>query len=97
MQKQGVIKKMPLRDFVAATSVGIFDGAKILDLCYAEDSKAAVDMNVIMTGSGKFIEVQGTAERQPFSAEDLQEMLSLASGGVKELIELQKKLVGELR
>ncbi len=96
MKQQGVIKKIPLLDYVAATSVGILDGKNILDLCYAEDSKAEVDMNVVMTGKGQFVEVQGTAERNPFSGEQLQALLKLAGSGIQELVGVQKKLIGEL-
>jgi len=96
LQKEGVIDNMPIKDFVAATSVGMMDNHKILDLDYGEDSNAGVDFNVVKTGSGAFIEVQGTAERDPFSDKDLQAMLSLAGKGIKELIELQKQAIGKL-
>jgi ribonuclease PH len=80
----------PLADFVAATSVGIIDGIPCLDLDYAEDSAAEVDMNLVMTGSGRFVELQGTAEKQPFAAEQLQALLGLGSRGVTALIQTQK-------
>lgn len=96
IQKDGVIDSLPIKDFVAATSVGMMDGHKILDLDYGEDSNAGVDFNVVKTGGGAFIEVQGTAERDPFSDKDLQAMLSLASKGIQELIEIQKQAIGKL-
>jgi ribonuclease PH len=80
----------PLTDFVAATSVGIIDGVPCLDLDYAEDSNAEVDMNLVMTGSGRFVELQGTAEKQPFAAEQLHALLGLGSRGVAALIQTQK-------
>ena len=86
---------MPLKDFIAATSVGIVNGKALLDLNYLEDSKAEVDMNVVMTGSGKYVEIQGTAEEEPFSSEQMQEMLSLAKEGIEELIKIQRSALGE--
>jgi ribonuclease PH len=86
----GVMKKLPIRDYVAATSVGIVDGRPILDLCYEEDSRAEVDMNVVMTGSGKFIELQSTAEQVPFTDDDLASMVALARSGISQLVEIQK-------
>ncbi len=96
LKKDGKIKSVPVADYVAATSVGILDGNLILDLCYEEDSKAEVDMNVIMTGSGDFIEIQGTAERKPFSKEKMDTMLELAKKGISELFIVQRKLVGDI-
>jgi ribonuclease PH len=90
----GQFSAMPVKDYVAAVSVGVVDGTKMLDLTYAEDSQAEVDMNVVMTGAGGFIEVQGTAERAPFSAEDLVELTQLAAGGIKKLSEYQKAVLG---
>jgi ribonuclease PH len=87
---------MPVVDYVAATSVGIVNGEPMLDLAYEEDSKAEVDMNVVMTGSGKFIEVQGTAETQPFGREALLQLLELAHGGIKQLIDFQREAVGHI-
>ena len=95
LRAQGRISGLPLKDFVAATSVGIVDGQILLDLCYAEDSIADVDMNVVMTGSGKIVEVQGTAEDTPFDRTQMDEMLTCASGGIQELITLQRRLVAE--
>jgi len=89
----GTLRASPLRDHVAATSAGIVDGAPMLDLCYEEDSHADVDMNVVMTGAGRFVEVQATAEKVPFDDERLGALLSLARAGIGELIELQKKVL----
>ena len=80
----------PLFDFVAATSVGIIDEVPCLDLNYDEDSRAAVDMNLVMTGSARFVEIQGTAEKQPFSAAELQTLLALGSRGIEQLIGIQR-------
>jgi ribonuclease PH len=89
----GVLKSMPLRDYVAATSVGVVGGVPMLDLAYDEDSQADVDMNVVMTGSGGFIEVQATAERVPFNDARMAGMIGLARAGIGQLIEVQKRLV----
>jgi ribonuclease PH len=89
----GILKKLPLRDTIAATSVGIVGGEMLLDLNYEEDSHAEVDMNVVMTGSGHFIEVQATAEGRPYSSEDLQRLLVLASAGIRNLTEQQQALL----
>jgi ribonuclease PH len=86
------IKKPALRDYVAATSVGILRNEPILDLCYEEDSQAEVDMNIVMTGSGRFIEVQGTAEQQPFDDSQMSAMIGLARQGIADLIERQRSL-----
>lgn len=91
----GMISRMPIRDYVAAVSVGVVDGRPVLDLCYEEDVRAEVDMNVVMTGGGRFVEVQGTAEGSPFSKETLNELLDLASGGIGQLIEIQRVEIGE--
>ncbi|HEY4706142.1 MAG TPA: ribonuclease PH [Thermodesulfobacteriota bacterium] len=91
LRKRGVIDSIPLVDSVAAVSVGIAGGEAVLDLNYEEDSSADVDMNVIMTGKGKFIEVQGTAEQEPFTRKDMGRLLDLASKGIEELTALQKK------
>jgi ribonuclease PH len=95
MRQNSQIHTLPLKDFVAATSVGIVDGQVALDLCYAEDSIAEVDMNVVMTGAGKFIEVQGTAEENPFDRSQLDAMLQMAANGVRDLIAMQRKLLAE--
>ena len=88
--KFGALKRSPMRDLVAATSVGIVAGVPMLDLCYQEDSQAEVDMNVVMTGSGRFVELQATAEKTPFNDAQLAELLSLARKGIHDLIALQK-------
>lgn len=93
--KEG-FKHFPIKNFVSAVSVGIVKDKPLLDLCYEEDSSAKVDMNIIMTDSGEFIEVQGTGEEAPFSKTDLLELLRLAEKGNKELIELQRNTLGEL-
>lgn len=85
----GALKTSPIRDQVAATSVGIADGVPLLDLCYEEDSRAEVDMNVVMTGSGRFIELQATAEKTPFDDAQLLTLISLARGGIRDLLALQ--------
>lgn len=93
MIEKGMLETSPLTDSIAAISVGIIDGAPLLDLNYIEDSTAHVDMNVVMTGSGKFIEVQGTAEEEVFSREEMDDLLDLASGGIVELTKLQHKAI----
>ena len=93
--KSGRIKTFPITDNIAATSVGVVNGEALLDLCYTEDSTADVDMNIVMTGSGKFIEIQGTAEENPFSREDYNQMLDLAVGGIQQLIRLQNRMMLE--
>ncbi len=95
MRQKGYIETMPLKDFVAATSVGIVNGKALLDLNYIEDSKADVDMNIVMTGNGKFVEIQGTAEEEPFTAEQMQHMTALAEKGIAELIKTQRSYLGE--
>ena len=95
LMKQKLIDVFPIRDNVAATSVGIVDGTPSLDLCYSEDSTAEVDMNVVMTGAGKFVEIQGTAEENPFSREQSDELLNLAIDGIGQLVRLQNRMVLE--
>jgi len=95
MREQDLIRTMPVTDYVAATSVGIVGGEPMLDLAYVEDSKADVDMNVVKTGAGLYIEVQGTAEALPFGREALNRLLDLADTGVRQLIALQRGLVGQ--
>jgi len=90
IKKGGLISTIPIKDFVAATSVGVLGGALLLDLNYGEDSKADVDMNIIMTGKGEFIEIQGTAERKTFTKEEMDKLLALAKKGILELIDIQK-------
>jgi ribonuclease PH len=93
---RGVISIDPIRDAVAAVSIGIIDGKICLDLCYEEDSKADVDMNFVMTGAGKFIEVQGTAEASPFTRKQMERMAEIAQIAIKELLKAQKKVIGSL-
>src|SRR5580704_9206841 len=89
--KFGTLKKSPMRDYVAAVSVGIIGGTPMLDLCYQEDSQAEVDMNVVMTGAGKFVEVQATAEKSAFDDAQLAGLVALARSGVAELVAIQKQ------
>jgi ribonuclease PH len=96
MRAQNQISTMPVRDFVAATSVGIVDGQPLLDLAYEEDSRADVDMNIVQTGDGRFIEVQGTAEAAPFGRDALLSLLDLAQEGIRQLNALQREVVGDL-
>jgi ribonuclease PH len=91
LRKFGVLKSWPVRDHVAAASVGLVGGEPLLDLTYDEDSRAGVDMNVVMTGSGRFVEIQATAEQTPFEDADLARLLELARAGILELIQFQKK------
>jgi ribonuclease PH len=92
--KKGAFSKFPVLDFLAATSVGIIEGQPLLDLDYVEDSSADVDMNVVMTGSSAFVEVQGTAEGAPYTRSDLNLLLDLASGGIANLIDVQQDILG---
>lgn len=94
--KEGKIKQNPINDYLGALSVGIVDGKKIPDLCYEEDVKAEVDMNIVSTGDGKLVEVQGTAEGKVFSRKDLNDLIDLAQDGIKEIIATQKKIIGKL-
>ena len=94
--KQGVMQKNPIKDSVAAVSVGIVDGKPLLDLNYEEDSRAEVDMNFVMTGSGKFVEVQGTAESAPFTKKGLDRMAEIAQQGIRELLKVQKKVLATI-
>jgi len=93
LHKDARIARVPLKDFVAAVSVGIVNGEPVVDLCYEEDSKAEVDMNIVMTGSGEYIEIQGTAERHPFNKSQMEKLLALGKKGTEELIEMQKSLL----
>ncbi len=97
MREDGVINEIPVHDFLSAVSVGMIDNQIMLDLEYEEDSRAAVDMNFVMTGSGLFIEVQGTAERMPFSKEQMAQMTALAECGIQQIIAKQKEIVGDLK
>lgn len=96
LMKDGLIVEMPLLDYVAAISVGISGNDPVLDLDYIEDSNAEMDMNVVMVGKGKFVEVQGTAEGKPFSKEELDQLLDLAKKGIEELFIVQKEILGGL-
>jgi ribonuclease PH len=97
MKQDGLVKVMPVSDFVSAVSVGLIDGQALLDLEYEEDSRADVDMNFVMTGAGLFIEVQGTAEHAPFSKEQMNAMTDLAARGIQKIITRQKDIVGDLQ
>jgi ribonuclease PH len=89
VKKQGMIASVPVEDHLAAVSVGIVDGKPMLDLCYTEDSSAEVDMNLVMTGKGGIVEIQGTAEGEPFSKTELAKLLALGEKGIKALIKKQ--------
>lgn len=96
-KKEGRLTNWPVQDYVAAVSVGIIDGTPSLDLDYERDVKAEVDLNVVMTGSGKYIEVQGNAEHKPFSHGDLLKLLALASNGIKQILKKQKQILGDIK
>jgi len=93
MRRAGIIARLPLMDTVAAISVGIVRGEALLDLDYEEDSGAEVDMNLVITGGGQFVEIQGTAETSPFNAEQMQRMIELASSGIRQLIQIQREVL----
>ena len=95
LRERGLITKDPFRNSVAAVSVGVVGGALLVDLCYQEDSKAEVDMNLVMTGDGQYVEVQGTAEAKPFSAEQLNRLTVLGSNAIAELTALQRKVLAD--
>ena len=95
LRAQGLLAADPIRDFVAAVSVGVVDGQPVLDLDYSEDSACETDMNVVMTGAGHFVEVQGTAEGAPFTREQMSGMLDLATKGIAELIKLQREALAK--
>jgi ribonuclease PH len=94
LKARGALPELPLKDFVAAVSVGVFGGTPVLDLDYAEDSACGTDMNVVMTGAGGFVEVQGTAEGAAFSRSELDELLELADKGIRELVAAQRQSLG---
>ena len=96
MRQQSLIRAIPVNDYVAATSVGIVGGMPLLDLAYEEDSKAEVDMNIVKTGDGRFIEIQGTAEAEPFGSDALMGLLALADRGINDLIAKQREIVGPI-
>ena len=93
---KGILAADPIKDSVAAVSVGIIDGKVLLDLSYEEDSRADVDMNFVMTGSGKFVEVQGTAESAPFTGKQMERMTEIAQEGIRELLKAQKKILASI-
>ena len=95
MREKDIIRTMPVQDYVAATSVGIVQGEPMLDLAYTEDSRAEVDMNIVKTGAGLYIELQGTAEALPFGREALNRLLDLGDTGIRQLIALQRGFIGE--
>ena len=97
IKKQGLLEQIPLTDYVAAISVGVHKGNPVLDLNYEEDSNADMDMNVVMVGTGNFVEVQGTAEKNPFSKKQMDLLLDLARKGISELIKLQKTNLKDLK
>jgi ribonuclease PH len=90
LMSKGLVKENPLKDFIAAISVGIYEGNPVLDLDYVEDSACDTDMNVVMLGSGHFVEVQGTAEGHAFSRDEMNTLLDLAKAGIEQLIEKQR-------
>jgi ribonuclease PH len=94
LQAQKLVVQTPIRDFVAAVSVGIYEGTPVLDLDYAEDAACGTDMNVVMTGSGHFVELQGTAEGEPFSQAELDALTRLAAHGIRQLLAHQKIALG---
>jgi ribonuclease PH len=96
VRQQGLLQRIPVTDYVAATSVGVVGGVALLDLAYEEDSRADTDMNVIKTSDGRFVEIQGTAEAAPFSRQELDALLSLADAGIASLIASQREVVGQL-
>ena len=97
MKQEGMVKEIPVTDFVSAVSVGIIENQILLDLEYEEDSRAGVDMNFVMTGSGNFIEIQGTAEKAPFSKNQLDQMTDIAGKGIRNIIARQKEILGDLK
>ncbi len=94
LKEKGLIASLPVKDFVAAVSVGIYKGTPVLDLDYAEDSACGTDMNVVMTGSGRFVELQGTAEGEPFTSSEMNALVVLAEKGIRELIAVQQRSLG---
>lgn len=96
LKEEGDIDTLPVKDFISAISIGIFDGTILLDLNYEEDSAAEVDMNIVMTGEEKLIEVQGTAEQIPFSRDQLDAMIDVAAKGIRELTEKQREIIGDI-
>jgi ribonuclease PH len=97
LRDTGAIRTLPIQDHVAATSVGVVGGTPMLDLAYDEDSRADVDMNVVKTGDGRFVEVQGTAEGPPFERAALDSLMELADAGIRDLVEVQRTIIGPLK
>ena len=95
LKNDEVIDNIPVKSFISAVSVGILNGEAILDLCYEEDSRAEVDMNIVMTDKGRFVEVQGTGEEATFSQDELMQLIYLAKKGCRDLCEIQKNILGE--
>jgi ribonuclease PH len=96
LKKKDMIKRLPLTDYLAAISVGKVGGEVMVDLAYTEDSMAEVDMNLVMTGRGRYVEVQGTAEKTPFAKQDMDEFLNLGWQAIQRLTAIQKELIGSL-
>jgi len=96
LREQGAIARVPVTDYVAATSVGVVDGTALLDLAYDEDARAEVDMNVVKTSDGRFIEIQGTAETKPFDRASFDSLLALAEQGIRHLVDKQREVVGKI-
>ncbi len=96
LREQALIPRVPIANYVAATSVGIVAGVPLLDLAYGEDSRADVDMNIVKTSDGRFIEIQGTAEAQPFDRAQMDELLALADSGIRTVMEHQREIVGNI-
>jgi ribonuclease PH len=96
LRRSGALRWWPLREFVAATSVGIVEGEMLLDLTYVEDSRARVDLNLVMGESGKIVEIQGTAEGAPYSRQELLALVTLAEKGIRTLIQVQKASLGDI-
>src|SRR4051812_10150952 len=96
LRDRDVLRTIPLSDYVAAISVGIVDGEPLLDLAYEDDSRAEVDMNIVKTGDGRFIEIQGTAESTPFGHDGLDRLLDLADAGIRQLVDKQRAIIGHL-
>ena len=97
LRESGAIRTLPVQDHVAATSVGVVNGMPMLDLAYEEDSKAEVDMNVVKTGDGRFVEVQGTAEGPPFERAALDSLMELADAGIRDLVDMQRAITGPIK
>jgi ribonuclease PH len=96
LKQQGLLRSLPINDYLAATSVGVIGGVPMLDINYGEDSQASVDLNLVMTGQGGLVEVQGTGESGPFSRAQLDELLALAEGGIAQLVAIQRATLGAL-